>query len=73
MFSEIESFLFFYLKKRDKILINIQVVIKTSKIDRKQQPDYTWTRERAALGVLDVTSLFSWAVAESSGLGMVWH
>lgn len=41
MFSEIESFLFFYLKKRDKILINIQVVIKTSKIDRKQQPDYT--------------------------------
>lgn len=32
MFSEIESFLFFYLKKRDKILINIQVLSQRVKL-----------------------------------------
>ena len=73
MFSEIESFLFFYLKKRDKILINIQVLSQRVKLTENNSQTIRETRERAALGVLDVTSLFSWAVAESSGLGMVWH
>lgn len=59
MFSEIESFLFFYLKKRDKILINIQVLSQRVKLTENNSQTIRETRERAALGVLDVTSLFS--------------